>query len=192
MVDDNELKRLGSLQAPVPRAEAKARALAAAMQAFDEKNSASAPQGSETRLRLTDRAWKIWREMMQKKLLAAPALTALVALPIAGYATFYLMEESPLRFGGELVTDGPVVRQDATSAEPAKEKKADQESDSRDALTQLQVLPESAPKAEAPANYAAPEAELSRECQRSCRAGARRSAAWPRRMPFRAQSLPQR
>ena len=76
---------------------------------------------------------------MQKKLLAAPALTALVALPIAGYATFYLMEDSPLRFGGELVTDGPVVRQDATSAEPAKEKKADQESDGRDALTWAEI-----------------------------------------------------
>ncbi len=37
MVDDNELKRLGSLQAPAPSAEAKARALAVAMQAFDEK-----------------------------------------------------------------------------------------------------------------------------------------------------------
>ena len=161
MVDDNELKRLGGLQAPAPGAEAKARALAAAMQAFDEKNFASAPQGSETRLRLTDRAWKIWREMMQKKLLAAPALTALVALPIAGYATFYLMEESPFRFGGEQVTDGPVVRQDATSAEPAKEKKADAEI--RESVTQLSAQPEAAPKSEAPANYAAPEAELSRD-----------------------------
>ena len=100
MVDDNELKRLGGLQAPAPSAEAKARALAAAMQAFDEKNIASASQGSEGRLRLTDRAQKIWREMMQKKLLAAPALAGLVALPIAGYATFYLMEESPFNFGG--------------------------------------------------------------------------------------------
>jgi Ca-activated chloride channel homolog len=163
MVDDNELKRLGGLQAPAPGAEAKTRALAAAMQAFEEKNFTTASQGSETRLRLTDRVWKIWREMMQKKLFAAPALTALVALPIAGYATFYLMEESPFRFGGEQVTDGPAVRQDATSAEPAKEKRADEESDSRDALTQLQVLPESGPKPEAPANYAAPEAELSRD-----------------------------
>ena len=60
---------------------------------------------------------------MQKKLFAAPALTALVALPIAGYATFYLMQESPFNFGGEQVTDGPVVRQDATSAEPGEGEK---------------------------------------------------------------------
>ena len=124
MVDDNELERLGGLQAPAPRAEAKARALAAAMQAFDEKNIASASQGSEGRLRLTDRAQKIWREMMQKKLLAAPAMAGLVALPIAGYATFYLMEDSPFNFGGGQVVDGPVVRQDATSAEPAKEEES--------------------------------------------------------------------
>ena len=117
MVDDNELKRLGGLQAPAPRAEARARALAAAMQAFEDKNFASAPQGSEPRLRLTDRVGKIWRDMMQKKLLTAPALTALVALPIAGYTTFYLMQESPFNFGAGQVTDGPVVRQDATSAE---------------------------------------------------------------------------
>jgi Ca-activated chloride channel family protein len=164
MVDDNELKRLSGLQAPSPSAEAKARALAAAMQAFDEKNFTTASQGSESRLRLTDRVLKIWRETMQKKLLATPAIAGLVALPIAGYATFYLMEESPLNFGGSQVTDDPVVRQDATSTEPAKEKKADAESNSLDALTRLQALPESPPKAEAPANSAAPPpAALSRD-----------------------------
>ena len=86
MVDDNELKRLGGLKAPAPRAEAKARALAAAMQAFDEKKSSPAPQGSQAARRLTDRMGQIWRDMMQKKMIAAPALTGLVALPIAGYA----------------------------------------------------------------------------------------------------------
>ncbi|MEP9388479.1 VWA domain-containing protein [Mesorhizobium sp. KR9-304] len=159
MVDDNELKRLGGLQAPAPGAEAKARALAAAMQAFEEKNFASVAQGSQTRPRLTDRAWKIWREMMQKKLLATPAIAGLLALPIAGYTAFYLMEESPFRFGGQDSADGPMVRQEATSTEPAKENKADAES--RDAV--IQILPESAPSADALANYAAPEAdELSR------------------------------
>ena len=55
MVDDNELKRLGGISAPAPSAEAKARALAAAMQAFDEKNTSTAAQGSAGRLRLTER-----------------------------------------------------------------------------------------------------------------------------------------
>jgi len=159
MVDDNELERLARLRAPAPGAEAKARALAAAMQAFDEKNSATAPQGSESHLRLTDRIVRIWRGMMQKKLLATPAIAGLVALPIAGYTAFYLMEESPFRFGGGEVAEAPVVRQEATTAEPAKEKEAVAASESRDALTRLQVVPEAAPKAEAPANYAMPQAD---------------------------------
>lgn len=159
MTDDNELKQLAGLKAPAPRAEARARALAAAMQAFEE-DSASAPKGSHEQLRLTDRIGKIWREMMQKKLIAAPALTALIALPIAGYTTFHLMQDQTFNFGSEQVGDG-VISQEATSAEPAKEKKADAESDSRDVLIELQVQP--APKPEAPANFAAPEAELSRD-----------------------------
>src|SRR5688500_15851017 len=157
MVDDNELERIGSLRAPAPSAEAKARALAAAMQAFEEKNFTTASQGSEHRLRLTDRIRTIWRETMQKKLIAAPALTALIALPIAGYAAFYLMEEPPFNFGGGQVTDGPVVRQEATSAESAKEKRADAEI--HESVPQLSAQP-APPKSEAPANYAAPEAEL--------------------------------
>ncbi len=164
MVDDNELKRLGSLRAPAPGAEAKARALAAAMHAFDEKNFSATSQGSKESLRLTDRMTQIWRGMMQKKLLATPAIAGLMVLPIAGYTAFYLMEESPFGFGTGQVADAPVTRQEATSAEPAKEKKADADSESRDVPAQLQVLPEAAPKAEVPANYAMPQAdELSRD-----------------------------
>ncbi len=111
---------------------------------------------------------------MQKKLLATPALTALIALPIAGYTTFYLMQEQPFNFGGSQVTDGPVVRQDATSAEPAKEKKADAESD-RDVLTELQVLPESAPKARKRPQTTRPKL--------SCRPMS--AVSWRRRLPKR-------
>lgn len=96
MVDDNELKRLGDIPVPAPRAEAKARALAAAMEAFEKKESASSTQGSEERLRLTDRIRKIWREMMQRKMLAAPALTGLIALPVAGYTAFYLLQNAAI------------------------------------------------------------------------------------------------
>ena len=55
---------------------------------------------------------------MQNKLLATPALAGLVALPIAGYATFYLVNKSPFYFGADhQATDGPLVReQDATTA----------------------------------------------------------------------------
>ena len=89
MVDDDELERLRDLAVPAPDSEAKARAFAAAMQAFDlDENISTAPQGSATGLRLTERAHKLWRDIMQRKLIATPAITTLVALPIAGYAAF--------------------------------------------------------------------------------------------------------
>jgi len=143
MVDDNELKRLGGLKAPAPRAEAKARALAAAMQAFDEKKIAPVSQGSPEPLRLTDRIGQIWREMMQKKMIAAPALTGLVALPIAGYAAFHLMQETAIGGLGGAQGDAPVVESTAVRQE---EKKAD-----ADALEAAPPVVQMAPKPEAPA-----------------------------------------
>ena len=91
---------------------------------------------------------------MQKKLLATPALATLVALPIAGYATFYMMNDPRFNFGGDSqVSDGPVVKQQlpTTVAKPAKEKKA--ESDKRDANI-------AAPEASTPS---AQETEVSRD-----------------------------
>ncbi len=83
---------------------------------------------------------------MQKKLLATPALAGLVALPIAGYATFYLMNESPFYFGADRqATDGPVVReQDATTARALK--KADAKSEIRESDGELLARPASPPK----------------------------------------------
>ena len=111
MVDDMELNRLAGLKAPVPGQAARRRALQAAMQSFDEKDR-RVTQGTSGAVRLTRRARKLWSEIMQKKLLATPALAGLMALPIAGYAAYYLIEESP--FG--LRSDRPA------SAEPAEEK----------------------------------------------------------------------
>jgi Ca-activated chloride channel family protein len=141
MVDDNELKRLGSLKAPSPRAEAKARALAAAMQAFDGQKSASAPQGSQAAQRLTDRIGQIWRDMMQKKMIAAPALTGLVALPIAGYAAFHLMQEAAI--GG---LDGP--HPEATAVESTAARQEDSKADADTPQAAPRAL-EAAPLADA-------------------------------------------
>lgn len=123
MVDDNELKRLGSLRAPAPRAAAKARALAAAMQAFEEKNS-DAPQGSADKQRLTDRIGAIWREMMQRKLIAAPALTGLIALPIAGYTAFYLVNDAGHGFATRPQVESTAMNQDSVSPPAAREEMA--------------------------------------------------------------------
>ncbi|MGX9117995.1 YfbK domain-containing protein [Mesorhizobium sp. BHbsci] len=144
MVDDNELNRLRDIAAPAPGTDAKARALEAAMRAYDlDEKTSPAAQGSAKGLRLTERAQKLWSEIMQKKLFATPAIAGLVALPIAGYATIYMLQEQPFHSGGdekitETLADKPVAR-----------KKADADAESRDAAEAL--APASPPKPESAA-----------------------------------------
>ncbi len=144
MVDDNELNRLRDAAVPTPHAEAKARAFTAAMRAFDDMNekTSAATQGSAAGLRLTERAQKLWSEIMQKKLIATPAIAGLVALPIAGYATFHMLREQPLPFGGdekitETLADKPatVNAPDKAKQAPEGDKKADADVRNRDTTT---------------------------------------------------------
>ena len=156
MVDDNELSKLRNIAAPAPAQDAKARAFEAAMRAYDQENISGVTQGSVGGLRLTERAQKLWSEIMQKKLFATPAIAGLVALPIAGYATFHLLREQPPKFGGdekitETLADKPATIK-PTTAEPkpaptelAKDKKADTDAESRDAADAL-LAPASPPK----------------------------------------------
>lgn len=157
MVDDNELDRLRDIAAPAPGESAKARAFEAALRAYDQENISAVTQGSVGGLRLTERAQKLWSEIMQKKLIATPALAGLVALPIAGYATFHLLREQPAKFGGdekitETLADKPATLKPAepkqAPTELAKDKKADADVESRDA-TNVLVAPASPPKSEA-------------------------------------------
>ncbi|OBQ80177.1 VWA domain-containing protein [Mesorhizobium sp. WSM3873] len=161
MVDDNELERLRNLAVPAPDSEAQTRALAAAMQAFDlNEKISTAPQGSPAGLRLTERAQRLWREIMQRKLIATPALTALVALPIAGYAAFEMLREQPPVISNgkvtETVADKPVAQKpipnqpaisEPLAAAPAKEKKTGADSERR-VEDEAQVAPASPPKTE--------------------------------------------
>lgn len=156
MVDDNELNRLRDAAVPAPGESAKARAFEAAMRAFDQENISAATQGSVGGLRLTERAQKLWSEIMQKKLIATPAIAGLVALPIAGYATFHMLREQPSPFGGDEKITETLADKPATNA-PLKEKQApegdlkkadaDAEVRSRDAIPALQTPP-AAPKSE--------------------------------------------
>jgi len=166
MVDDNELERLRDIAVPAPDGEAKARAFAAAMLAFDgQEKISTVPQGTSAGLRLTERARKLWRDIMQRKLIATPAITALVALPIAGYAAFEMLKEQPSAIGGngagngkiaETVADKPVAQKPAPNqpaiteplaAAPAKEKKTDADRERR-IEDGAQLTPASPPKAE--------------------------------------------
>lgn len=158
MVDDNELNRLRDIAAPAPDADAKARALQAALRAYDmEEKTLPGAQGSVSGLRLTERAQRLWSEIMQKKLFATPAIAGLVALPIAGYATIYMLGESKFggpEFGGDKITetlaDKPTTVKPPVVAEADKQKKADADSESRDTGDAL-VAPTSPPKAESTA-----------------------------------------
>ncbi|MER9656199.1 von Willebrand factor type A domain-containing protein [Mesorhizobium sp. M0152] len=169
MVDDNELKRLRDAAVPAPGEGAKARAFDAAMRAFEEENISVVTQGSVGGLRLTERAQKLWSEIMQKKLIATPAIAGLVALPIAGYATFHMLREQPSTFGGgekitETLADKPAtmkplakqapgdqaIKEPLVATAPEKDKKADADMESRDATDAL-VAPAAPPKSESTA-----------------------------------------
>lgn len=150
MVDDNELLSLRGTKVPKPSAEARARALGAAFAAFDEaEKNAAAPQGSGPKLRLTDRAIKLWREAMQKKLLATPAIAGLVALPIAGYTTFYLMQDSPFSFGDHQVSDKPAEPLVLPPPPPEALKKKDADAERDVTLFAPEQVPKTEPLAEA-------------------------------------------
>lgn len=154
MVDDNELNRLRDAAVPAPDSDAKARAFTAAMRAYDmDEKTSPATQGSAAGLRLTERAQKLWSEIMQKKLYATPAIAGLVALPIAGYATFHMLQEQPSKFAGdekitETLADKPATNGPATNglatvkqepvAEGDKQKKADADFESRDVSVALE------------------------------------------------------
>ncbi|TPI19216.1 VWA domain-containing protein [Mesorhizobium sp. B4-1-1] len=158
MVDDNELERLRDIAVPAPDGVAKARAFTAAMQAFDLDEKISAvSQGTSAGLRLTERARMLWRDIMQRKLIATPAITALVALPIAGYAAFEMLKEQPRIIGGngtvtETVADKPGAQKPAPeqpaineplAAAPAKQKKTDADAEVR---ANSQTVPATPPK----------------------------------------------
>ncbi|WP_214470477.1 VWA domain-containing protein [Mesorhizobium sp. dw_380] len=161
MVDDNELRKLRDIAAPAPGESAKARAFEAALRGYDQENISAVTQGSAGGLRLTERAQKLWSEIMQKKLIATPALAGLVALPIAGYATFHMLREPLSTFGGgekitETLADKPATikptmpEQKPAPTELAKDKKAEADVESRNANDAL-VAPASPPKSESTA-----------------------------------------
>jgi len=88
---DKELEKLSRLIAPAADPEARARALAAAMQAFDSaETNAAAAQGNAKGWRPSSIISWIWSPAMNKKFLAGSALATLLVIPAAGYLTIEL------------------------------------------------------------------------------------------------------
>lgn len=155
MTDDKDLEFLAKLPIPAPSAEARQRALSAAMTAFDaETKNAGAPQGVVATPSLTDRARTLWSKMMQQKLSTAPAAWAgLIALPIAGYAAYALIQQSPVEIGE---TAKPIVNE---TMAPAGGQALNDASGKTDAGAQVQSAPKPAEQEAADAPTPAPAAE---------------------------------
>jgi Ca-activated chloride channel family protein len=91
MTVDKELEKLSRLTPPAAMPEARARALAAAMQAFDTAgNNTLAPQGNAKGWRQSSIINWIWSPAMNKKFLAGSALATLLVIPAAGYLAIEL------------------------------------------------------------------------------------------------------
>ncbi|MBY2915226.1 VWA domain-containing protein [Rhizobium leguminosarum] len=91
MTVDKELEKLSRLTPPTATPEARARALAAAMQAFDTaENNATAAQGNAKGWRQSSIINWIWSPAMNKKFLAGSALATLLVIPAAGYLAIEL------------------------------------------------------------------------------------------------------
>jgi Ca-activated chloride channel homolog len=92
MTSDGELERLGRLPVPPADSAARRRALDAAMAAFDENFAADA-QGRDRVARPSTGTTPFWRRLMDRKLIAVPALAGVLVLPFAGYVTLTMMTE---------------------------------------------------------------------------------------------------
>ena len=101
-----DLEKLSRRLPPVPQAEARERALAAAMQAFDAtEKDAGATQGLAHGARRSSILNRIWSAFMNRKLLAGSALATLIVVPVAGLVTMELVRNGT-------VSLAPVERRD--------------------------------------------------------------------------------
>ncbi|MCA1405327.1 VWA domain-containing protein [Ensifer sp. IC3342] len=95
MTDDFE-KLAGKLP-PTPSSEARARALAAAMEAYDEAaENSGAAQGTAMRGRPSSILNRIWSPIMNRKLLAGSALATLIVVPAAAFLTLEFVRNDRL------------------------------------------------------------------------------------------------
>ncbi len=124
MSDKDEFDILRNATVPAPRRSARDAALNRALDSFDEEFS-SAPQGSATGVRQSGRLSKLWSAMMQKKLSATPAIAGLLVLPVAGYVTWQLVEETPFGLGRNDAGNAPVVETKAPAPEQRQKQDAE-------------------------------------------------------------------
>lgn len=97
---ENELDKLSQMTPPEASDAARKRAMALAMQAFDdEKNNAASPQGTENTRRPSSITTQLWRTIMNGRLLAGSALATLLIVPAAGYFAIHMVNEKAIDLG---------------------------------------------------------------------------------------------
>ena len=104
---EDDLRKLSRLATPKASDAARARAMAAAMTAFEnaEKN-VLAPQGSSPGRRQSSIATNLWSLFMSRKLmLASSALATLLVVPAAGYVTYQMINDRTIILTEEPVAD---------------------------------------------------------------------------------------
>ncbi|WP_438747780.1 vWA domain-containing protein [Pararhizobium sp. O133] len=123
MTDD--LNRLGNMTPPAPSQAARERALAAAMQAFDDaENNFKATQGTAGARRQSSIINWLWSPVMNRKFLAGSALATLLVVPAAAFLTLELTRGGlPVDTGGQQVeVAGKDVPKEAKKEELVKSK----------------------------------------------------------------------
>jgi Ca-activated chloride channel family protein len=110
---DLDLDKLARRTPPAPDAEARARAFASAMQAFDDvEKNVSAPQGSAGGGRRSSMFNRIWSPIMNRRLLAGSALATLLVVPVAGLVTYEMVRNGTVPLTAETEIAAKSVDQD--------------------------------------------------------------------------------
>jgi Ca-activated chloride channel family protein len=111
---DLDLNRLSKRRVPEPRAEAAFSARRAAMDAFEaSQKTSAAPQGTATPSRLSRIATLMWSSFMNTRLLTGTALATLMIAPIAGIATWQIMQT---RDNAPMIVSEPLAKKDIGGA----------------------------------------------------------------------------
>ncbi len=135
MILDKELEKLSRQMPPTPDPQARARALAAAMQAFDDAgNHVAASQGNAKGWRQSSIFNWIWSPAVNKKFLAGSALATLLVVPLAGYLTVEMT-----RHGVPIIDQDSIAvdEERSTAPEPGAAEQTAESSDAAVALTSM-------------------------------------------------------
>jgi len=123
MMTDLDLDKLSRRQPPSADASARAAALAAAMQAFDEaEKNTQAAQGFTGGGRPSSIFNRIWSPIMNRRFLAGSALATLLVVPVAGLFTYELVRNGTVPLKSETgIAAGPADA-DQRARKPVAEK----------------------------------------------------------------------